>query len=332
MALRTLGQPNGTKTLRLFDIFEIDHNLPKNRKPPKSEQQGYAKRMRSPDEEPSEGDDVEMSEPSSWNPSWGNSNSGISTVAGITVMGTATGNIISAGNGFYSVTSNGEFVPVAGPKAPPKWWVPKFLRKPEPLPHNPPPPPPPTTVQFVFDQILTNNEELALFNDRNQEFQALIESAKKLGQTSLLKKLMAEAEVRKYENALYAKGWKRFLSEAQLLKFVEKVEKGLCLDWISHYTRPIPASVAEKKVLCDEARLFDNYVILHYDPEDKATTPEDRAEEVRKRKDPILFGVMRGSRRLYFVDDWKDELCDLTLQEIVEKLGETLEMPEHVTV
>jgi len=77
-----------------------------------------------------------------------------------------------------------------------------------------------------------------------------------------------------------------------------------------------------------ELKIFDNYVVLHYDPQGKASemSAEEKAQELVRRRDPILFGVFRGSRKLYFVGDWKDEQCDLTLQEIVDKLGEPLEM------
>lgn len=100
------------------------------------------------------------------------------------------------------------------------------------------------------------------------------------------------------------------------MKFVKGCEKGLCLDWVADFVRPIPQSVVETKQKCDEIGFFDNYVVLHFDPDNKATTEKARQEAVRPR-DPILFGIMLGSRRLYFVGDWVDEFCDLTPQKIV---------------
>jgi len=49
--------------------------------------------------------------------------------------------------------------------------------------------------------------------------------------------------------------------------------------------------------------------------------------EKERAKDPILFGVMRASRNLYFIGDWKDEQCDLQLSDIVEKLQNKLDIP-----
>jgi hypothetical protein len=186
------------------------------------------------------------------------------------------------------------------------WWRRWFTRTPKPI-----------SVKYVFEQVLSNPEELAIFNERTAALQALADNAKAAGQKSLLAQMQAEREVRQFENALFAHGQKRYLSEAQLLKFVRGCEKGLCLDWISNFVRPIPPSVVEAKIKCDELGLFDNYVVLHYDPENRGTTKADR----EKAKDPVLFGVMRGSRKLYFIGDWVDEYCDLTFQQIVDQLG-----------
>ena len=43
------------------------------------------------------------------------------------------------------------------------------------------------------------------------------------------------------------------------------------------------------------------------------------AEEIKKR-DPIVFGVIAGSNKLYYITDWVDEYCDLTLAKFVDTL------------
>lgn len=184
-------------------------------------------------------------------------------------------------------------------------------------------PPPPVPVETVFHLVLSNPEELAVFNERSEAFEGAIKSAKAAGQTRLAEQLEKERNTRKFENVLYAKGYKKFLTEAQLLRFTKNCQQGLCLDWVRYFVRPIPEDVVAAKLAADEADLFDNYVVLHFDPENKGTTEEDRAA----RRDPILFGVFKGSRRLYYIKDWTDELCDLTMQQIVDSLGESVEMP-----
>ena len=45
----------------------------------------------------------------------------------------------------------------------------------------------------------------------------------------------------------------------------------------------------------------------------------DKGEEMKKRKDPILFGVIAGSNKLYFIGDWIDEYCDLRFDDVVKQ-------------
>jgi hypothetical protein len=70
----------------------------------------------------------------------------------------------------------------------------------------------------------------------------------------------------------------------------------------------------------DDRKIFDNYVVLHYDPKDNGEGLSKA--EIEKKKDPILFGLIKNSRKLYYVADWKDEYCDLTLEEMFNVLGE----------
>jgi hypothetical protein len=65
--------------------------------------------------------------------------------------------------------------------------------------------------------------------------------------------------------------------------------------------------------------VFDNYVILHYDYSGEAV--EETKEEKAKKKDPIMFGLIQGSKNLYYIGDWIDDYCDLTLDVIIKKLG-----------
>ena len=87
--------------------------------------------------------------------------------------------------------------------------------------------------------------------------------------------------------------------------------------------RPIPDEVIQKIVKANEYEVFDNYVIMHYDP--KGEQKQETKKEEAKRKDPIVFGVIAGSRKLYYITDWIDEHCDLTLEKFVDTLGTTKE-------
>ena len=44
-------------------------------------------------------------------------------------------------------------------------------------------------------------------------------------------------------------------------------------------------------------------------------------KEAKAKRDPILFGMINHSDKLYYIDSWVDELCDLTIETIADKLG-----------
>ena len=44
-------------------------------------------------------------------------------------------------------------------------------------------------------------------------------------------------------------------------------------------------------------------------------------EQKIAKRDPILFGLIENVRKLYFIGDWKDEECDLTMEEVARILG-----------
>jgi len=171
----------------------------------------------------------------------------------------------------------------------------------------------------IFKMIKSGSKVLEYHTNRVEQYKKLIESASENGQVALKEKLERNLNTVILESELYAIDNMTFIDEETIIEFAEKCMKGLRLDWIKNFTRIIPEEVATKKREMDELCIFDNYLILHYDPEGKAT--ELTQEEIERKRDPILFGVIKGSRRLYFIDDWIDELCDLTLEEIASKVS-----------
>ena len=111
---------------------------------------------------------------------------------------------------------------------------------------------------------------------------------------------------------------------------MKKSPRGLRLDWIKNFTRVVPPEVLTAKVECDERGIFDNYVVLHYDPSGKSWA--DTQAERAAKADPILFGVVEGRRLLYVVGEWIDEYCDLSLDQIADVIYEGMDKrPDEAT-
>lgn len=175
-----------------------------------------------------------------------------------------------------------------------------------------------------FEQVkLTSKENQRKYVERIEPYMIALKQANELGQKALADKLTAEIFNNKYESILYAENFHYKITEEELVYFIKKTEKGVRLDYIENFARPIPKEVAEIKKKADSLLVFDNYCILYYDPELKSYKQTKEEEEAlrRKKSDPILFGMINGSRNLYYITDWIDEYCNLTLDEFIKVSG-----------
>jgi hypothetical protein len=174
-------------------------------------------------------------------------------------------------------------------------------------------------VKFFTLVKLTSKESAINYKNRVSSYLKAIHNAKSVGQTALLEKLLSGMIANKYESLLFSTGKYYVVDEETLVNFAKKTEKGVELTYIKNYARPIPMDIINKVEEMNNLEVFDNYVVLHYDP--KGTARRETKREEAKRKDPIIFGVIAGSHKLYYVADWIDKHCDLTLEKFVETLG-----------
>jgi hypothetical protein len=276
--------------LRVLEDFHIDRNLPKHkRKQKRSENTGQVSQATF---EATDGESMNQ-------------------------FVVSTGGVTFRPNGFEE-----DDVKEVPPKRYP-WpfsWIHAFLMlfqsKPKQLP---PAPVPEISIEEFFLSVKNSVQELEVIQERAAGYEKAIVNAQKAGQTALVEKLREGLGAHRGETQLFAIGKTRYLTEDTIVKFVKQAKKGLRLDWISNFTRPVPVELIPDKQRADELHIFDNYAILHYDPEAKSW--EETKLEKAKRKDPILFGLIQGSRNLYYMGDWVDDQCDLTLAQIADALG-----------
>mgnify|MGYP001578541135 CR=1 FL=1 len=192
------------------------------------------------------------------------------------------------------------------------WWYRLWHREPK-------EPKPTMTVEEFFSHVKHSAHELTLVKERAAGYESALRKAKQMGQKALYEQLSDGLEAHRMEAQLVAIGLVKYVTEESIVTFAKQSKRGLRLDWIANFTRQIPEDVAGLKARADELGAFDNYVVLHYDPKKKAVA--DTKAEKEAKKDPILFGVMKGRRFLYFVGDWVDEYCDLTLDQFADVMG-----------
>jgi hypothetical protein len=284
----------GLKELAIFDYFETDQNLPKYKR------------------------ENESSDDSTPKVAWGTANE-----AWISVP-------TNAQNSVGTLWVNG--VEVKPPlKARIAGWLLKKIQKTQSTQVEKPPVKLISVVDF-FTELSKSYEELTPIAEIAEHYEKALVQAKTMGQVALLQKLSDLMDTVKGEAILIAMGLKKYVTEKQVVEFYEQVgeDKNLKLSWIKNFGRIIPEEVYEAKKRVDERKIFDNYVILHYDPENNGE--KLTKEEIEKKKDPILFGVIRNSKKLYYVADWKDDYCDLTLEEMFKVLGEKVLKINNKTV
>ena len=174
-------------------------------------------------------------------------------------------------------------------------------------------------LQFFSLVKASSKESVATYRDRVSDYLKSIHNAVTVGQTALVEDLLRALVTNKYESVLFAEGLYYVVNEQQMVSFVKQCEKGIKLEYVKNFTRPMPQDIVDKIAKINQLEVFDNYVVLYYDPDGKIY--KETAKEEAKRKDPIIFGVIAGSEKLYYVADWVDEYCDLTLEAFIDAIG-----------
>ena len=153
---------------------------------------------------------------------------------------------------------------------------------------------------------------------------ALVRRFEQTCQYGMAKKVDDHLNVLAAKIALAQRDMCRYLTEEQAIEFITKAERGVQVEFLRYYPEIIPNDVAAKMAECNLAMLFDNYVVMYYSKDVKpARLLEETIDEAERhrRRDPILFGTIRGDRNLYFVADWVYKDDDLTLSTVEKAIG-----------
>lgn len=150
-------------------------------------------------------------------------------------------------------------------------------------------------------------------------FLKLAEKYRRLGQNESLRRLCFLADALTKEEKLIEMGITTYVYRDVIEDYIEHVaDKTVKIVELSRYMREVPDELVEtiEKV----KPVFDELYVVFTDYTGKE---ERKVEKERRDKDPILFGAFRNgtnvSDRFYFLGDWVDEYCDLTLDKMVEE-------------
>lgn len=183
-----------------------------------------------------------------------------------------------------------------------------------------------------FNGVKTKSQKLT-DNKLIQELQYLpaqIEELTQLGQTGLAEKLKKNIVALTKERMLIANGFDTYVYRDDVTKYIELVkDKKVFICELEKFPRLIPESAKKLLMKARSLNVFQDFWVVYVDytgDSDKVLTKEELAERKRNR-DPIIFGTFERPEqaqidKMYFVCDWTDEYCDLTLDKMVKKLVE----------
>lgn len=184
------------------------------------------------------------------------------------------------------------------------------------------------TPSAYFDHVKSlketlNREEYNIIIDQALK---MIEKCKITKQTAMAKELTHQVELALRELNAANEGFEIFVNRKAIEKYITDVEgKAVKIIELSEYTREIPEEVMDR--VAKAADIFDQMYIIFTDYTKKESK---RVAKERRDKDPILFGAFLDKEsdnknkiyvedRLFFIADWIDDNCDLTLEEIVRQ-------------
>lgn len=141
------------------------------------------------------------------------------------------------------------------------------------------------------------------------------------GQKSAAKELYAKCIYLEKEMQLLDKNVTRYVLRTDIDKYINDIaDECVCVIDMKNFDRPIPDEIVD--VVADTMDIFDEFYVVFTD-----YTGEKRSKVAKERrdKDPILFGNIfidgKVSPKMYFIGDWIDDYCDLTLDKMIEAMA-----------
>jgi len=199
--------------------------------------------------------------------------------------------------------------------------------------------------QLVFSFIKKNKFTLLgkmRYQKRIKKLKKLAEKYAIESQDALSKKFLNRLSEEIKLSEVVGTGIKLYVRKDLINKYKYKIKGGHISDTlIDKYTNPIPSNILKRYKFLKDTKVFDKFVVYHYYNEKLEEKKEKKNTKINKEekgamKDPILFAVCKELPDiLFFVDDWEDEYCDLSFDELVDVLpikDEDMKIPREPSI
>lgn len=187
-------------------------------------------------------------------------------------------------------------------------------------------------------QTITDKDLEILYNG----YLSLVEKYKVTEQKRIIEKLRFLADNIEREKQVVELGIDSFVYRDDVEDYIDNIYRDVVkIVELENYPRDIPDDIV--KVIAKTKNVFDKMYVVYTD----YTGREERKIARKKEKDPMLFGTFqaphvdeRGTNgvvindRFYFLGDWVDEYCDLTMDKFLQEVGkeklQTIKIPTNV--
>ena len=153
----------------------------------------------------------------------------------------------------------------------------------------------------------------------------LLNKYKITGQKKGMKKLMFHLECIEKEREIVKMGINTFIYRDDIEEYIDNVAKDTVkIIELENYEREIPDEIVN--LIAEVKDKFDQLYVVFTDYTGKV---ERQIKKERREKDPIVFGIFQNQAnrtvidRFYYLGDWEDEYCDLTLDKMVNETEKT---------
>lgn len=153
---------------------------------------------------------------------------------------------------------------------------------------------------------------------------SLMDKYKETGQEKAEKRLAFHVKTLLKESKIIDKGITKFVQKDDITNYIDHIsKKPVKIIEMKNYPREIPDELIS--VIKDTKDIFDEFYIVFTD-----YSEGELAKEVEKERDPILFGGFCTSsrdivaERFYYLGDWEDEYCDLTLDKLIKETSKDI--------
>jgi hypothetical protein len=173
-------------------------------------------------------------------------------------------------------------------------------------------------------KVKMTDEFLNMFS---QIIQKEASKALAIGQDHMLKRLAFVYSSVEKEYQLLQEGIDTYVLKDDIEEYIKEVKNRVVkIIELEYYPRTIPDEIAERVMRLKQCNLFDAFYVVFTDYTGEV---EKKVKQEERRKDPILFGTFKEKidgmwdlhDRFYYIGDWEDDYCDLTLTKMVEAMS-----------